>query len=201
MIGNSGGPLLNSLGDLIGMNTAIYSTSGASAGIGFAIPVDTVKYIVNTLIRDGKVIRPILGISYLESKQARALGIGRGVLVLDVPAGSPAAKAGLKGTRRTEAGLIEIGDIIVQVNAKVINTEANLFQALENLQPGDIVQVKVLRLESKDDALAQREVTITIPLLSSEVLNKDESGFQSSSQQLSPQQSTQPPSSRSYQYR
>ena len=68
-------------------------------GIGFAIPIDTVKYSANTLIKDCKVVRPILGISYLESKRARALGIGRGVLVLDVPAGSTAAKTGLKGTR------------------------------------------------------------------------------------------------------
>ena len=81
--GNSGGPLLNGYGQMIGMNTAIYSTSGASAGIGFAIPSSTVKYIVDTLIRDGRVVRPILGISYLESKQARALGITKGVLVLD----------------------------------------------------------------------------------------------------------------------
>lgn len=154
------------------MNTAIYSPSGASAGIGFAIPIDTVKYIVNTLIRDGKVVRPILGISYLESKQARALGIGRGVLVLDVPAGSPAENAGLKGTRRTETGLVEIGDIIVQVAGVVINTEANLFQALETLEPGDSVEVKVLRIEAVNDALVQKEVTLSIPLQSSDVLEQ-----------------------------
>lgn len=130
------------------------------------------RYIVNTLIRDGKVIRPILGISYLESKQARALGIGRGVLVLDVPAGSPAEKAGLKGTRRTETGLVEIGDIIVQVGKTVINTEANLFQALENYEPGDLVEVKVLRVEAVNDSLVQKEVTITIRLQSSEVLDQ-----------------------------
>jgi S1-C subfamily serine protease len=104
--GNSGGPLLDSSGRCIGMNTAIYSPSGASAGIGFAIPIDTVQSIVETLIRDGKVVRPVLGISYLGSKQARTLGINSGVLVLDVPPDSPAAKAGLKGTRRTESGLI-----------------------------------------------------------------------------------------------
>lgn len=154
------------------MNTAIYSPSGASAGIGFAIPADTVSYIVSTLIRDGKVIRPILGISYLESKQARALGIGRGVLVLDVPPGSPAEKAGLKGTRRTETGLVEIGDIIVQVGKVQINTEADLFQALEKFEPGDMVELKVLRIEAMDDSLVQRETTIKIPLQSSEVLDQ-----------------------------
>lgn len=157
---------------MIGMNTAIYSPSGASAGIGFAIPIDTVKFIVNTLIKDGKVVRPILGISFLESKQARALGISRGVLVLDVPQGSAAAKAGLKGTRRTETGLVEIGDIIIQVNKTVINTEANLFQALEDLKPGDIVELKVLRIEAENDTLTQKEVKLEVELQSSEILEK-----------------------------
>ena len=154
------------------MNTAIYSPSGASAGIGFAIPIDTIKYIVNTLIRDGKVVRPILGISYLESKQARALGISRGVLVLDVPPGSPAEKAGLKGTRRTETGLVEIGDIIVEVGGVVIDTEARLFQALETYEPGDEVDVRVLRIEAVSDMLVQKEVTLSIPLQSSDKLEQ-----------------------------
>lgn len=127
---------------------------------------------MNTLIRDGRVVRPILGISYLESKQARALGIGRGVLVLDVPSGSPAEKAGLKGTRRTETGLVEIGDIIIQVGGVVINTEANLFQALETFEPGDSVEVKVLRIEAVSDALVQKEVTLSIPLQSSDMLEQ-----------------------------
>lgn len=103
---NSGGPLLDSNGKLIGMNTAIYSPSGASAGIGFAIPVDQVKSIVETLIQDGRIVRPVLGISYLGSKQARTLGITSGVLVLEVPSDSPAFIAGLRGTRRTQNGLI-----------------------------------------------------------------------------------------------
>jgi S1-C subfamily serine protease len=157
---------------LIGVNTAIYSPSGASAGIGFAIPIDTVKSIVNTLIKDGKVIRPILGISYLESKQARALGIARGVLVLDVPPGSAAEKAGIKGTRRSETGLVEIGDIIVQVGDTVINTEANLFEALEDCKPGDFVELKVLRIEALNDALTQKEVTLQTELQSSEALER-----------------------------
>lgn len=131
------------------------------------------KYIVDTLIRDGKVVRPILGISYLESKQARALGIGRGVLVLEVPPGSPAAEAGLRGTRRTETGLVEIGDIIIQVGSTAINTEANLFQALETYQPGDKVEVKVLRLIAINDSLVQREFALSIRLQSSDVLEQE----------------------------
>ena len=143
--GNSGGPLLDSQGRLIGMNTSIFSPSGASAGIGFAIPVDAVKYIVETLIRDGRIIRPVMGISYLESKQARALGINKGVLVLDVPTSSPAFKAGMRGTRRTESGLLEIGDIIIQIEDIKIDTEADLFAALETFKPDDVVKVVVNR--------------------------------------------------------
>lgn len=170
--GNSGGVLLDSRGMLIGMNTAIYSPTGASAGIGFAIPVDTIKYIVNTLIRDGKVVRPIFGIGFLESRQARALGIRSGVLVLEVPPDSPAAKAGLKGTKRTETGLVEIGDIIVKVGDVIIETESNLFQAVEKYKPGDVVAVKVQRIDAVEDQLKQRELTLNIELQSSEVLEK-----------------------------
>lgn len=127
---------------------------------------------VTTLIRDGKVVRPILGIGFLESKQARALGISRGVLVLDVPPGSPPAKAGLKGTKRTETGLVEIGDIIIKVGNDVIETEASLFQALEKYKPGDVAEVKVLRIDAVDDQLTQRELTLRIELQSSEVLEQ-----------------------------
>jgi S1-C subfamily serine protease len=170
--GNSGGPLLDSSGKLIGMNTAIYSPSGASAGIGFAIPIDTVKAIVETLIRDGKVVRPVLGISLLESKQARALGISSGALVLEVPLGSPAAKAGMKGTRRLESGLVEVGDIIAKVGDTVITTEADLFQALERYKPGDSVVISVLRATVVNEELQVKTVELTIELGSSADLEK-----------------------------
>ncbi len=88
-----------------------------------------------------------MGISFLESKQARALGIEKGVLVLDVPQDSPAYKAGMRGTRRMESGLIEIGDIIIQVEEKKINTEADLFAALESFKPGDTVDIIVNRVD------------------------------------------------------
>lgn len=143
--GNSGGPLLDSSGRLIGINTSIFSPSGASAGIGFAIPVDSVKYVVDTLIRDGKVTRPILGITLLENKQARTLGVNKGVLILDVPEGSPASQSGMRGTRRTEYGLIDIGDIIVRVDDANIETEGDLFGTLEKYKPGDTVRVEVNR--------------------------------------------------------
>ena len=117
-------------------------------------------------------MRPILGIGFLESKQAKALGISRGVLVLEVPPGSPAALAGLKGTTRTETGLIEIGDIIVQVGDVIIETEANLFQALEKMKPGDVAEVKVLRIDAVEDQLKQRELMLKIELQSTEALDR-----------------------------
>ena len=117
-------------------------------------------------------MRPILGISFLESKQARALGIGRGVLVLDVPPDSPAAKSGLKGTRRTETGLIEIGDIIIKVGDTIIETEANLFQAVEDCKPGDVIDVQVIRIDAVNDQLTQRNLTLQVQLQSSEILEK-----------------------------
>jgi len=163
---------------MIGMNTAIYSPSGASAGIGFAIPVDAVKVIVETLIKDGQVIRPVLGISFLGSKQAQTLGITSGVLVLEVPPDSPAAKAGLKGTRRTESGLIELGDIITKVNDETIDVEADLFQALEDRKPGDVVEVTVNRLAAVNDELQIKVVKLRIQLQSSAQLEKNMQLFQ-----------------------
>lgn len=169
--GNSGGPLLDSSGRLIGMNTSIFSPSGASAGIGFAIPVDTVKYIVETLIRDGKIVRPIMGISYMQSSQAKALGISKGVLVLDVPPNSPAAKAGMKGTRRTESGLIDIGDIIIKIEDCEVKTEADLFTALEAFKPGDEIRVTVNHPEydgPNSTKLKLKEVVLKLKLKASD---------------------------------
>jgi S1-C subfamily serine protease len=166
--GNSGGPLLDSNGDLIGMNTAIFSPSGASAGIGFAIPVDTVKSIVDTLIREGRVVRSVLGISILGSKQARTLGITSGVLVLEISPGSP-----LKGTRRTETGLIELGDVIVKINDTPIETEADLFQAIESYLPGAVVTVTVNRVVAIQDELVLQELELKVPLQSSTQFEKN----------------------------
>lgn len=149
--GNSGGPLLDSAGRLVGMNTAIFSPSGASAGIGFAIPVDTLQYEVNSIITNGKVIRPALGVSYLESAQARTLGIDRGVLVLEVPPNSPAAQAGMRGTTRSQTGDITIGDILMKIDDNGINNERDLFKVLEKYSPGDTVQITVLRTDVVDN--------------------------------------------------
>lgn len=109
-------------------------------------------------------MRPLLGISYLDSRQAKTLGITTGVLVLDVPPDSPAAKAGLRGTRRTESGLIEIGDIIVKVGDTTITTESDLFQAVENYKPGDFVQLTVNRIVAEQDELVTKQVILTTQL-------------------------------------
>lgn len=167
--GNSGGALLDSSGRLIGMNTAIYSPSGASAGIGFAIPVDTLKQQVETLIRDGKVIRASIGVSILEGSQAQALGIQRGVLVLDVPRGSNAAKAGVFGTSRDRfTGEIILGDVIVAVNGKSLENEADLYKALDRKTPGQEVMLTIVRLESTPTDIVEKEVQISLVLTAQE---------------------------------
>lgn len=142
--GNSGGPLIDARGRLIGMNTAIYSPSGASAGVGFAIPVDTLKIIATALIQNGRIIRPVIGISYLETSQARAFGIDHGVLILDVPEGSAAQQAGLRGTSRMTFGSIELGDVIIGIDGDEIINEGDLFKALDTHHVGDTIRIRVI---------------------------------------------------------
>jgi S1-C subfamily serine protease len=142
--GNSGGPLLDSAGRLIGVNTAIYSPSGASAGIGFAIPVDTVNRIVPELIRSGKIVRPGLGIQIADDQIAQRLGV-TGILVVDVARGSAAAKAGIQPTRRDAEGRLRLGDVITAVDGKKVESPNDLYLALEKYKVGDAVNVSMLR--------------------------------------------------------
>ena len=142
--GNSGGPLLDSAGRLIGVNTAIYSPSGTSAGIGFAIPVDTVNRIVPELIRSGKLTRPGLGIQIADEQIAQRLGV-TGVLVVDVARGSAAARAGMQPTRRDAAGRIRLGDVITAIDGKKIESPNDLFLLLEKYKIGDSVNIASLR--------------------------------------------------------
>jgi S1-C subfamily serine protease len=153
--GNSGGPLLDSAGRLIGVNTAIYSPSGASAGIGFAIPVDTVNRIVPELIRSGKVTRPGLGIQTAEEQIAEKLGVN-GVLVVDVAPGGAAAKAGVRPTRRDASGRVRLGDVITAVDGKKIESPNDLFLALEKYRVGDSVNVTLFR----DGNSVQTKITL-----------------------------------------
>jgi S1-C subfamily serine protease len=142
--GNSGGPLLDSAGRLIGVNTAIYSPSGTSAGIGFAIPVDTVNRIVPELIRSGRVTRPGLGIQIAEEQIAQRLGV-TGILIVDVAKGGAAAKAGIQPTRRDAEGRIRLGDIITAVDGKKVESANDLYLLLEKYKIGDAVNVSLLR--------------------------------------------------------
>ena len=153
--GNSGGPLLDSAGRLIGVNTAIYSPSGASAGIGFAIPVDTVNRIVPELIRSGKVTRPGLGVQIADEQIAQRLGVS-GVLVVDVAKGSAASRAGIQPTRRDAEGRLRLGDIIVAIDGKKVTTPNDLFLLLEKYQIGDAVTISMLR----DGKTIQAKVTL-----------------------------------------
>ncbi len=143
--GNSGGPLLNSSGSLIGVNTAIYSPSGASAGIGFSIPVDEVSWVVPELIKNGKIIRPSLGIDYASQSTARRLGIKKGLLLTDIEKGGPAEKAGLKPTYRDRYGRIIMGDVLLSVDGEPVNNRGDLLLILEKHQPGDRVKVQYWR--------------------------------------------------------
>jgi len=156
--GNSGGPLLDSAGRLIGINTAIYSPSGASAGIGFAVPVDTVNRVVPELIARGKYIRPAIGIEVddgINRVAKKQLGV-EGVLILKVAPGSAAASAGLEGARRAADGGLVPGDIITAVDGKAVDGVGKLFSRLDDFKVGDTVRLTVIR-EGKT-----REVAVTL---------------------------------------
>ena len=142
--GNSGGPLLDSSGLLIGVNAQIISPSGAYAGIGFAIPVDTVNWVVPELIAKGRLERPTLGITMLAAQRVRGLDID-GALVMEVRRGSGADKAGLRGTYRDRSGRVVLGDVVVAVEGVEIRSSDDLALSLERYSVGDEVEVVVLR--------------------------------------------------------
>lgn len=156
--GNSGGPLLNSRGELIGVNTMIYSPSGASAGIGFAIPVNIVKQIVPELIEFGRLVRPIFGIELAPAHWARHAGVD-GVALLHVTPGLPAHKAGLLGARRGNWGRVELGDIILSLNDTPTRNHDEFLTVLEDHEPGDTLQVTFVRAGK----IEQTRVTLAEP--------------------------------------
>ena len=155
--GNSGGPLLDSAGRLIGINTAIYSPTGASAGIGFAVPVDVVNKVVPEIIKHGRVIRPGLGVVLANERIVERLGIS-GVLILSVQPNSKAEEAGLRGTSRLGDEIV-FGDIIQGVNGVEIKTYDELRNEFERYKVGDTVKLTVLRGKE----------TITVPVTLEEV--------------------------------
>jgi len=146
--GNSGGPLLDSGGRLIGVNTAIYSRSGSSAGIGFSIPVDEVAWVVPDLIRYGIVKRPYLGIEIVSNTQFEEMG----AMIRNVGEGSPASRAGLQGVQQDQYGRVLYGDIITKINGNPIKTSGDITPLLEMFSPGDVVEIEFVRN-------SQRQVT------------------------------------------
>ena len=154
--GNSGGPLLNIRGEVIGINTAIFSTTGASAGIGFAIPSNTIKKVVPSLITKGDYQHPYLGIVGVDitPEIAEALGLteARGFLVTDVSSGSPAQKAGIQGGNRGSLANVngrEIGmggDVILKVDEHTVRKLDDVLTYLEREKKvGEAVQLTILR--------------------------------------------------------
>ena len=143
--GNSGGPLLDSSGRLIGVNTAILSTSGGSHGVGFAIPVDTVNRVVPRLISGTRDVRPGLGIVEAPEQWTKARGI-QGVLIVDVLPDGPADKADLRPTQRDDNGRVILGDVIVGIDEHKIRSVNEMFQILsEHYKVGQEVTVHILR--------------------------------------------------------
>lgn len=155
--GNSGGPLLDSAGRLIGVNTAIYSPSGSSAGIGFAVPVDTVNRVVPQLIATGRYAPPVLGIAHDPRGDALLGRAGMtGVMVLDVTRGSPAEAAGLRPARATPDGRLALGDVILSLDGAPLDGSEDLRAALDMRQAGETVRLGVLRDGRRT------EVTVTL---------------------------------------
>ncbi|MDP7319305.1 MAG: trypsin-like peptidase domain-containing protein [Bacteriovoracaceae bacterium] len=139
--GNSGGPLLNSSGKLIGVNTMIVSRSGSSAGLGFAVPIDTVKRIAPQLIKHGKVIRPGLGVGILDEEIRKRYVGDKGAILSFVDPEGPAHDAGLKGMMRDSFGRIYIGDIILEINGKEVNSRDDIYHELGKYKIGDTITI------------------------------------------------------------
>jgi S1-C subfamily serine protease len=142
--GNSGGPLLDSRGRVIGVNTQIYSPSGASAGIGFAIPASAVERVVPQLIQYGRVNRPVLGVRLVSDAIAQRNGI-EGVIIESVEPGGPADRAGLRGLVQTRSGYPAVGDVIVAIDDKPVRDASAMLDELDRRQPGDDIKVTVQR--------------------------------------------------------
>jgi len=141
--GNSGGPLLDSAGRLIGVNTAIFSPSGAYAGIGFAVPVNEVNRVVPQLIRNGRLVQPGIGASLADARLVKRLGVD-GVLVLGVENGGPAHKAGLRPTQQYGSEVV-LGDIITGIAGQKVLSYDDIRNELEQYAVGDQVVINIIR--------------------------------------------------------
>jgi S1-C subfamily serine protease len=159
--GNSGGPLLDSAGRLIGVNTAIYSPTGTSAGIGFAIPVDMVNRTVPQLLRYGRAVRPVLGVRIAPDAIMSQLGLS-GVMIQGVQSNGAAAAAGLQGVATDRSTVTRLGDVIVALNGRKIVRQDDLFEALEQCEFGAQVKLTIVRNATSDESRTL-DVDLTLP--------------------------------------
>ncbi len=141
--GNSGGPLLDSAGRLIGINTAIYSPSGAYAGIGFAVPVVEINRVIPQLIQSGRLMKPGIGAALADVRLSQRLGID-GLIILNVESGGPAERAGLRPTKQYRGDII-LGDIIKEIEGKRVQSYEDIRTELERYRVGDDVVVTIER--------------------------------------------------------
>jgi putative serine protease PepD len=163
--GNSGGPLIDSSGKLIGITTAIFSPTGASVGIGFAIPVDTAKRIVNDLIEKGYYSYPFLGATLMnlfpDIAEALRLPVKAGAMVIETTPGGPADKAGLKGgNRKAQIGnniVVVGGDVVVSVNEVRVQDADTTIREIRKLHPGDKIRLGIVRWDGSPE-----ELTVTL---------------------------------------
>jgi len=159
------------------MNTAIYSNSGSSAGIGFAIPINTLKVIAKLLIRDGKLSPPVTGLTFVGGSTARALGAPRGLVVLSVAPNSPAEFSGLRalvprslfaiGGGGSGGSRISLGDVVLAANGKAVLTDTDFFAVTNTLVPGDVIELLVERGvadPSDNSKIVRRELVIKLKL-------------------------------------
>ncbi len=157
--GNSGGPLLNTRGEVIGINSAIFTPSGTTAGIGFAIPINTAKLIAQDLITTGRVHRAFLGVEvralWPGLAEALDLPVEEGLLIEQVTPGGPAARAGLRGgSRAVVAGMRKIligGDVLVAIDGQKLASQLDLNLFMNKKRPGDTVHVTIYRGRQKMD--------------------------------------------------
>jgi S1-C subfamily serine protease len=163
--GNSGGPLIDSSGNLIGITSAIFSPTGASVGIGFAIPVDTAKRVVQDLIEKGQYLYPWAGVTLMTLTsglaEALQLSVEQGALVLEVMSGSPAEKAGMRGgQRRVQVGnhIIQVGgDVIVSMDGEPVTDADMVIRKMRKSRAGTRVRFEVVRGKGE-----RREITVSL---------------------------------------
>lgn len=156
--GNSGGPLLNSEGAVIGVNTAILSSSGTFSGVGFALPIDKVQQNVASMISEGYVSRPSLGVELAPDDMTASLGVG-GAMITKVISGSPAQLAGLRAMRKGH-----LGDVIVSIAGKPISKSEDVFSFLDQKMPGEEIVMSVQRASAdvSSDQLDQVDLTVRL---------------------------------------